>query len=194
MGTPRNLRTDGPRVDSYGPRYRDGMIYSAPQTGVATVTTSNGVAYAHPVWFPAGATLTSLGAAASSGGGSGSVVRLGVYKDDGEGAPGVLLVDGGTIDTTGTTPGTVTPNTVIPDDGWYWLVGVAQGAPSPNPTMRMSVPLVPPFHPTIASLFGGTTVGLYKTGVTGALPSTFGAPAADAANNVIRIAFTLTNA
>lgn len=194
MGTPRSIHTSGPRSDRFGPRYRDGMIYSAPQTGVATVTTSNGVLYAHPIWYPGGATLTSLAAAASSGGGSGSVVRLGVYKDNGEGAPGVLLVDGGTIDTTGTTPGTVTPNTVIPDDGWYWNVAVAQGSPAPNPTMRMAVPLVPPFHPTIASLFGGTTVGLYKTGVTGALPSTFGDPAADAANNVIRVGFTLTNA
>lgn len=194
MATPRSLRNDGPKVDRYAPRYRDGMYYSAPHTGVTTVTTSNGVLYTHPVWFPAGFELTALGCQASSGGGSGSVVRLGVYKDTGEGLPGVLLVDAGTVDTTGTTAGTVDPNTTIADDGWYWLAGVAQGAPTPNPTMRMSVPLVPPFHPTLSSLFGGTTVGLYKTGVTGALPTTFGDPAADSANNVIRIAFAGTNA
>lgn len=194
MSTPRSLRNDGPKADRFGPRYRDGMIYSAPQTGVATVTVGNGVLYAHPVWWPGGAILTSLCAAASSGGGAGSVVRLGAFRDNGEGAPGNLLVDAGTIDTTGTTPGSISLTTVIPEDGWYWPSGVAQGAPTPNPTMRMSVPLVPPFHPTIASLFGGTTIGLYKTGVTGALPATFGDPAADSANNVIRVGFTITNA
>ena len=118
-----------------------------------------------------------------------------VYKDNGKGEPGALLVDGGTIDATSTTATNVTVSATVPTSGWYHFGAVTQGAPVTTPIYRGCKPVTQPTrHPTLAFVLDGSLYTVaYKTGITGAAPDPLGATAADAGAYAIAVAFAGTN-
>jgi hypothetical protein len=154
-----------------GPLHRD----------VTTVTVGNGVLYLVPVYIPSSVTLDRLSIeVVTTPGGAGSVVRLGIYNhNSATNLPSSLLVDAGTVDTTTTGTKEATISQTL-SAGTYWFCAVAQGSASPNPTLRVFVPI------SSNSIMGAGAVGCrYRTGVTGALPDPVGSLlAADAANPV----------
>jgi hypothetical protein len=99
-----------------------------------------------------------------------STIRLGIYGDS-NGSPGSLLVEAGAIDssTTGFKELTIS-QTLAP--GRYWIAAVAQGG---TPTVDIITGMSPYVgKPSGAS---GHTTAYHITGVSGALPASFGTPA-----------------
>lgn len=70
--------------------------------------------------------INSIGIGVSSAGGSGSVVRLGLYADS-SGVPGSLITDYGTIDGTSATYQEITISTSLTAATLYWVAVVWQG-------------------------------------------------------------------
>lgn len=127
-------------------------------------------------------------------GSSTSLMRLGIYNDDGSGYPGSLLADWGTVDCTTTGVKTITLGTslVLPI-GLYWIGGASQGT-SGGQTMTLSagsLDFVP--NGMYASFATGTLPsfgqvhGFNMTGVTAALPSSFSS-SLSTAGSVLRMA------
>lgn len=137
--------------------------------------TFNGTAYATSIWLGVGGTVTRIACEVSTVGSTGALIRLGIYADDGAGAPGALLVDGGTIDATVLGFSEVTLGTPLAlAVGRYWLVGVFQGAPTTQPIMRASAGTQIVGAGSTSGVFGTpTAAGWTMTGATGALPSTW---------------------
>lgn len=174
---------------------RDGEYTSPVTVSSSTTQPLNGVANFSAYWLPKGFTITKLHARVTTGGSAGALCRLFVYKDNGKGEPGALLVDGGTIDATSTTPAEKTVSAVCPYSGWYHFGAATQGAPATTPIYRACKPATQATrHPTLASVLDGNqwTVA-YKTGITGAAPDPLGATAADAGSYAIAVAFAGTN-
>jgi hypothetical protein len=103
---------------------------------------------------------------------AGSTVRLGVYNDNGNGQPGTLLAEWGTIDTaTATGDLTLTISQAL-NPGLYWLAGVSQGG---APSVRCVNATPNDLHYFIGSTpFNfGQAFAFQQASVTGALPATF---------------------
>jgi hypothetical protein len=136
-----------------------------------------------PFTVPGPTSVSKLFAEYTAAGDAASVIRLGIYADDGSGRPGALIVEGSTTPSTGGTPGPIetvasaalSPGTV------YWIGGVIQGSGT-QPTLRTVSAAA---MPDIVQLAQGTALpsaGLTSVAfscnatVSGALPSTFGTP------------------
>lgn len=174
--------------------YKDSWYCTPVLITTSTIANVDGIVSFVPVWFPKGYTVTKLGVQVTSGGTSGSVMRFGIY-DDVKGTPTNLIVDAGTVDTTGTGFKEVTLSLTIPTTGWYYLVVVPQGAAATPPTIRCGKPTNTfATHPTAANILDGNQwIAKYKTGVTAALPSLLDGIAAGAGNYAAAIAFAGTN-
>ena len=126
-----------------------------------------------PISFIAGATLTKLGINISGAGTSGSVVRLGVYTDNGKGSPGVLVKDYGTVAGTSATFVSTTAFTQGLPPGAYWFACCGQGSPATQPNVWATYENYTQVGQTtstdlnVPGYLGSTTA-------TGALPSTPG--------------------
>lgn len=119
-------------------------------------------------------TLDRIGVYTTVVGSAGSVIRLGVYRAGANGTDYSLILDAGTVDST-TGPGSleIDINQSV-SHGLYWLVAVAQGAPTTEPTAIMGAAPSGLSHlMATASLANAmqTPTGLFTTGVTGALPA-----------------------
>lgn len=106
-----------------------------------------------------------------------SVARMGIYEDDGDGQPGALVVDAGTVTTAsgaGTWKTVTISQTLSP--GRYWLALVSQGGASVPSMARVIMTNIPTFigidEPASDSF--GSTVCYYRDSVSGALPDPFG--------------------
>lgn len=152
------------------PRYKTGAYYF-PQAGRTTNANGASTMTAVPFWVGKtqafdriGCAVTTLDAAAS--------IRLGIYADTGEGLPGALVVDAGTVSGAAVAAVEATiSQTLAP--GWYWLAAVNQGG---NPTTRC-ISIVAPLAIGASTVAEATqsqpVTGVNMTGVTGALPGTF---------------------
>lgn len=132
--------------------------------------------YAAPKVLRAG-TLVAIAARHFGTPTAGEVFRMGVYADNGNGYPGALLFDAGTIDlSTAAAVKSITISQVIPSTGLYWLVGVKQGG-SNAATMLVFVATagVAParFQMPAAADFTTRIAGFSAPSVTGALPANF---------------------
>ena len=124
-----------------------------------------------PVYFTNNVTLSRIGAEITSAGNAGSLLRLGIYNDNGSGYPGSLLIDAGTIDGTSVAVQEITISQAV-TAGLYWLCATVQGAATTQPTVRTAS--------GIPGWYGGTTtptssaffVGFSQT-AAGALPANF---------------------
>lgn len=157
---------------------RSGLYYlTTPHTATSTAATlGNGTGRFTPWRVNRTTAFAKIGAEITSAGEAGSVLRLGIYGDDGTGYPGALVLDAGTIAGDSATVQEITVAfTLTP--GLYWVGGVVQSAPTTQPTVRTLAMDVPNQMPLTA----GTTptanapanVGFVGFSMTGALPSTW---------------------
>lgn len=122
--------------------------------------------------------VDKLAASVTVVGSAGAVLRFGIRADNGAGAPGSLLVDGGTVVAdvaTGVHEVTITPFPMLPGVR-YWLTLTAQGGATTRPTIRQNVsvtPLAGPGSATAATALDAALTGM-SAGSTaaGALPAT----------------------
>lgn len=161
---------------------KTGMVFYPLRSGestngiVGSVTTTsygNGIMRLYPFYIYEDMTLDRIGCeVVTTPGGAGSVVRLVIYADDGNYAPGDLILDAGTVDTTATGNKNLTINQAV-SAGVIWCGAVPQGSPSPNPTMRICSTMVGQTRYT--SLSANQPRWCFSTtGITGAAPATAG--------------------
>lgn len=134
------------------------------------------VAYAQPILLRAG-TLSSILARHYSTTSAGEVLRMGIYADTGQGYPGALLVDAGTIDlSTAAGVKSISLTNTIPHGGLYWIASVPQGTSTSAVMLTYgsdanSWPGIS--MPTSPSDLQTRTFGYSSPGIAGALPATF---------------------
>jgi len=154
--------------------------YMIPLSQASTSTSStlgNGTLRLAPIVLERTLTIDRIGGEITGAGEAGSVLRLGIYSDNGNAYPNALLLDGGTIDGTSATTQVATVSLVLLP-GLYWIGGAVQAAPSSQPTVRIvSNPTIPLALPLGTGLPGAGTsaAGFSQASVTGALPATFSA-------------------
>ena len=149
--------------------------YYGPAGGRSTTTMAAGLLTFVPFWVGASTSFTRIGAEVTTAGAAGSLLRLGIYRDNGNGLPGALTVDAGTVDaaTTGAKELTIA-QTLAP--GLYWLAALAEVG-SPIVRTVSTVNLTPVGAGSLVTATGSVAQsGHYKTGIAaGALPSPAGA-------------------
>lgn len=150
-------------------------FYSTTFGAHATVTAVLNTAYATPLWLAAPGTVTRIACEMTTVQTS-SLVRLGIYADDGNGAPGSLLVDAGTVDgsQSGMQEATLGTPLLLASPGLYWLAGVVQGVAG-TIVLRSAAGTSIAGSTAVGGangIFGTpTSAGWTMTGVTGALPA-----------------------
>jgi hypothetical protein len=153
------------------------MLPLSQGSASTSVTLGNGTLRLGPWVLERTLTIDRIGGEITAAGEAGSVLRLGIYSDNGNAYPNALLLDGGTIDGTSATTQVATVSLTLAP-GLYWIGGAVQAAPSSQPTVRIaSNPTIPLALGLGTGLPGASTsaVGFSQTSVTGALPSTFSA-------------------
>lgn len=151
-----------------------GRWYFEPSGPVTTLTLTAGRLYAVPLDLGSAETIDRLSIDCTTAGTDASVVRLGVYADADD-VPGSLLVDGGTVSTLTTGAKAVTISQAV-GPGRCWLVAVAQGATTTQPTLRSVGSTTNNSAVASASNANGYVGYLSASSVTGALPASFGTP------------------
>lgn len=101
--------------------------------GTALLLTAN-TATAMPFVVGATHTFPAISVQSTIVGSTGSLVRLGVYADNGSGYPGALVQDCGTVAGTALGQLLITVNNNLAP-GLYWLVASGQGSPVTQPTL-----------------------------------------------------------
>jgi len=153
--------------------------YYGPQFGaLGTAAPPVGFLHAHPLIVSAGAGLTiqqisvSVTAAAA-----GATIRVGVYTDS-NGLPGTLIEEFTAttqLDASATGDKTLAVGGRVLGTGKYWVAAVVQGATAPTVGILSGAN---PYVGRLAASSGSGHAAAYTiTGVTGALPATFGTPA-----------------
>jgi hypothetical protein len=154
--------------------WQTGRYYFTPNASATASIASHGnnSLRVYPVFVPTAQAITRIGTQIVLAGDPGSVVRLGVYADDGTGRPGALVVDAGTI------PGDVAATAELtisaPMPGWHWFGGVVQNAAGGQPTVLVSRNVESPADAgTTMPIAGFESYGFRMSGVTGALPAAY---------------------
>lgn len=142
-----------------------------------TAILTTGLMHASPKFISSDITLDRLGAEVTLIGDAGSKVRLGIYADDGTGRPGSLVLDAGTIAGDSASVQAITISQAL-TRGWYWFAQVTQIVTTTGPQVRTMFGAAEPIPLDFTAMpgAGGVTLALTVSGVTGALPSTFGSP------------------
>lgn len=146
-----------------------GRFMKLNPAGSSTAVITNGLLYFMPFDLGAPATIDqTLIECITTPGGAGSVIRGAWYRDDGTfDKPGSLIADLGTVDTTTTGLKTFATTLTLPP-GRVWCGMVAQGVPTPNPTVRTCT-VAKAIH-SVPTMSGTTFVFLTQSGITAALP------------------------
>lgn len=144
------------------------------QSGVTSSTLGNSTLRLASWIVPNAISISKIGAEVTTIGEAGSKFRIGIYKDNGKGYPGDLLLDAGQIAGDSATVQELTVDQAIPA-GLYWVGGAVQSAPSTQPTMRVASSWWQPAAIGKTTVFsaGETVQGYSQASVSGALPSTF---------------------
>jgi len=102
---------------------------------------------------------------------AGSVVRLGLYMDDGTGSPSGLILDAGAAATASTGAKELPINQTL-DTGWVWIAGAAQVA---APSVTRTQGFFPPFGQFASTVTNSALASAYVHNgtVSGALPNVF---------------------
>lgn len=149
---------------------------------MSTLAETQGLLRLMPLFLGRDITATELSVQVSTLGAS-ATYRLGIYADTGDGYPGALVVDGGTVSCASTGTKTATISQAL-SAGVYWLGGALQGSGSAS---FVAAALAPDYCTVMGNkdanpgwIFAGThssgygaTCAYHETSVTGALPSTF---------------------
>jgi hypothetical protein len=175
-------------------RHLSGCYYIATPAGAASTanTLGNGTGRFSPFPVPAAITLAKIGVEVTAVGEAGSVIRLGIYGDNGSGFPGPLVLDAGTVPGDAVAAAAeLTINQAL-QPGLYWVGGVVQGAPTTQPTLRtltaidQSIPL-PISGGTTPGANHPTQVGFVGFGMAGAFPANWPTPAPNLTAQVARV-------
>lgn len=156
-----------------------GRYFRCPGNQTTAAATLNRLCYLPIETFKA-FTMDRIGCLITVGAGS-STVRLGIYASGASGMPGALILDAGTIDSTGTGLKEINISQLVPA-GRIWLAAVAQGG---TPTTQVITQGVVTANmgfvehnptgvgPATATALLQSNVGnFYEAGVSGALPVT----------------------
>ncbi len=150
-------------------RHRSGLYYGAQGLLVANQP-SNNVLRLAPLFVGRTSAFDQAGLEVTAAGDAGSVLRAGVYADDGTGYPGSLVAELGTLATSAIANVTLAiALTLAP--GLYWIGGAVQGAPSVAPTLRSLDNQ--PTSPVGMTAINDTGPGYLMNAVSGALPAAF---------------------
>ncbi len=110
---------------------------------VKDVLIAAGVVYYIPVTFPRDVTVDRLGIEVEVAGDAGALARLGIYDFKPNGAPGDLIVDGGTVAVDAVAEVEVSISQHL-DKGIYFFALVSDGGPQlegPDPSYAVSTPV-----------------------------------------------------
>jgi hypothetical protein len=143
-----------------------------PSAGTTTPTLDE--LRAVPLYIPQTLTFDQIAIRVTTAATAGGVIRLGIYENN-VNAPGELIVDAGTVDSTATGSLTVTISQTLPQ-GYVWLAAVSQVATasinrydaSGAGTLRLP-------SDNAGATFTQKLAGVAQSSVTGTLPSTFAA-------------------
>jgi hypothetical protein len=127
-------------------------------------------------------TLDRVGIRVTGAGAGGTLVRVGIYDDDGNFYPRNLILDAGTLDGTAVGVDLITISLTL-QPGIYWLVINHNDA---TDALDIQAPNTSPLFPYISSEYSGN-VGWDIVSIYGAMPSAF--PAGASAGYVIPIPF-----
>jgi hypothetical protein len=159
-----------------GTGYIVGFYYPTPNsTQNATVTMTLSQLRAVPFRVDKTTTWDRIGFEQTTVGAAGALIRLGIYADDGLGAPGALTLDAGTVAAdSGTGIKTITISQQL-TPGVYWLAAVCQVATS---VMRNTGPQSP-FHYLLSTSapinYSSSVVECFTVNsITAGLPNPFG--------------------
>jgi hypothetical protein len=156
--------------------FASGFWTSIPGYTDSALACAQDVPFAAPIVTDQAMTITRLGIEVTSAGGSGSVVRLGIYADS-DGLPGSLVLDAGTINGTSATYQEITISQALSASTRYWLMVVAQVGGNVSVRSARGGSPVPQAYTTTTNEAGSLrfTTG-YPTRWAGALLSTCSAP------------------
>lgn len=156
-----------------GDYFRSGYFHWGIFSSTAVVPTAlvQDRLYLSPFIVPVRRAFDRIGVWVQTASGAGGVLRLGIYAP-GAGAPGALVVDGGTVSCTTTGSKEVVISETL-NPGIYWTAVVAQVSASPP-----AIPLYPADHmspfmgrDTTANNNTASKSGWIVSSVSGALPS-----------------------
>jgi hypothetical protein len=150
--------------------------YSASGLGTtSSYAAAANTLYAVPFIPATSDSVDRLGIGISVAGGSGSVVRMGIYADNGDYKPGSLLGDYGTASATTVAYAETATNgspVALTTGTLYWLAFASQGSPATNPSVR-AITGVSPLIVTPNSDYTGC-MGYDQGSISGSLPSSWG--------------------
>ena len=170
------------------PGVASGYYLSTATQSVTATTRGNNTALVSPVYIPRTCILDRISLEVTSAGSAGSVIRLGIYGSDSNGLPGPLLVDAGTIDSTGTGFLEKTISLTV-HPGVYWLAAVPQGSPTTAATIRVNMGAALGLGFTSGTTISTGVPGYAMGLVTGALPTPYviGSTATNTARVLVRV-------
>ena len=141
------------------PGYQSGAYYGPLSTGINTVVETGQTLRLSPFMVTRPVNLDRLAIEVTTlGADAGVLTRLGIYRSERDGMPGLLFLDAGVVPT-GSADGTGAKQVTISlrlNPGLYWLASLTTGVSGTGPTLRttaiVSLPLVPliipgNFHP-----------------------------------------------
>lgn len=153
-------------------------IFAPTATGSGAALNGNAVECCFPYVAPRSGTIDRIAINCTSVGSAGSVARVGIRSDDGNGYPSAtVLADAGTAATDSTGVKAYTVSQAVTAGTLYWISVTPQGSPATQPQFRRSA-TAGMYAPWIG--FDGTSPDFSnpssaycQTGVSGALPSSF---------------------
>jgi len=156
--------------------WQSGRYYCVPNSGSVTTTASlsTAVVRATPFVVPNDVTLVRIGGEVTGAGDAGSVLRLGIYGDDGTGRPGPLIIDAGTIAGDSATVQEITISAAL-KAGVYYSAAAQQVVTVTPPTVRAITLLGAMGLDAGVSLpgAGSAPLGYTMTSISGAFPASF---------------------
>lgn len=169
-----------------GSRFTSALYYG-PNGNRSAVAQVNQQMTTVPFWVSNTTSFDRIGAQVTVAGAAATVVRLGIYADDGSGMPGSLILDAGTIAGDAVASAEVTISTTL-SPGLYWLAAVPQGG---TPTMVCASGTNIQGGAGVSTLAVATGTnprfGYLQASVSGALPATFASTGQSAAPVVVAL-------
>lgn len=153
-----------------GRRLKSGLYHTAEGGVPTTLALAVGNEYAIPFNVGSQQSFNEIAANITVVGTAGALLRYGLRADDGNGAPGALISDFGTVTATTLAARAVTISKTFPT-GLLWLTVTAQVAGC-TVTAISGWLVGASGASSVAGAIGGRSAQ-YQTGVTGALPATF---------------------
>ena len=126
-------------------------------------------------------TIDRIGISVNTAGAAGSVIRLGIYRDDGAIGPDALVLDAGTLDSTTTGRKEIVISQALTPDN-YWLMLAGQGTPASSPNLGRAQISSVSFYPYYQGQNSNFTVQAASWGrasIAGAFPATLTPVSAD---------------